>query len=421
MFIDKVKIYIKAGNGGNGIVSFHREKYVQRGGPDGGNGGKGGDIIFRVNKDINNLVSFHYSKHFRADNGLNGEKKNCNGKDGKPLIIQVPKGTLVRDAETNKVIADLYFEDQDYVILKGGKGGKGNAFFATSTRQAPHFSQTGETTKEYNVILELKTIADVGLIGFPNVGKSTLLSTVSSAKPKIANYHFTTLTPNLGVVKYYEHSFVVADIPGLIEGASQGSGLGHDFLRHIERTRMLVHVVDISGIDGRDPYQDYVIINDELKKFNQALASLPQIVALNKCDLLTDDKPIQDFMSKIDKSVKVVQISALNRQNIQDLIKEIYELLKTLPIPEPIAVEEHDFDAKDTTSIDIIKHAEGEYEIVGGYIDNLIRGVVLSDYESQAYFQKRLKDDGIMDMLKQKGAQEGDTVRIREIEFEIVD
>ncbi len=421
MFIDKVKIFIKAGNGGNGIVSFHREKYVQRGGPDGGNGGKGGDIIFKVNKDLNNLVSFHYSKHFRAENGLSGEKKNCNGKDGKPMIIQVPKGTLVRDAETNKIIADLYYEDKDYVILKGGKGGKGNAFFATSTRQSPHFSQSGEATKEYAVILELKTIADVGLIGFPNVGKSTLLSTVSSARPKIANYHFTTLTPNLGVVKYYEHSFVVADIPGLIEGASDGTGLGHDFLRHIERTRMLVHVVDISGIDGRDPYQDYLVINDELKKFNEELAKLPQIVALNKCDLLVDDQPIKDFMSKIDKDVQVIQISALNRKNIQELIKQIYELLKTLPIPEPIPVEDYNFDEKDTTSIDIVKHGEGYYEIVGGYIDNLIRGVVLSDYESQAYFQKRLKDDGIIDMLKQKGAKEGDTVRIREIEFEIVD
>ena len=421
MFIDKVKIYIKAGNGGNGIVSFHREKYVQRGGPDGGNGGKGGDIIFRVNKDLNNLVSFHYSKHFRAENGNPGEKKNSTGKDGKPLIIEVPQGTLVRDSETNKVIADLYYADKDYTILKGGRGGKGNAFYATPTRQAPHFSQHGESTKEYAVILELKTIADVGLIGFPNVGKSTLLSTVTSAKPKIANYHFTTLSPNLGVVKYYEHSFVVADIPGLIEGASEGTGLGHDFLRHVERTRMLVHVIDIASIDGRDPYQDYLTINDELKKFNTKLAELPQIVALNKCDLLQDDEPIKTFKSKIDKDVKVVEISAINRKNIELLIREIYNLLQTLPKAEPLPIEDYNFDAKDTTSIEIICIDKGEFEVVGGYIDNLIRGVVLSDYESQAYFQRRLKDDGILDMLKQKGAQEGDTVRIGDIEFEIVD
>ena len=420
MFIDKVKIYIKAGNGGNGIVSFHREKYIQRGGPDGGNGGKGGDIIFRVNKDLNNLVSFHYSKHFRADNGLNGEKKNCNGKDGKSLVIEVPQGTLVRDSETNKVIADLYYLDKDYVLLKGGKGGKGNAFFATPTRQAPHFSQSGEVTKEYCVILELKTIADVGLIGFPNVGKSTLLSVISSAKPKIANYHFTTLSPNLGVVKYYDHSFVVADIPGLIEGASMGTGLGHDFLRHVERTRLLIHVIDIASVDGREPYQDYLTINDELKKFNEELSKRPQIIVLNKCDLLQDETKIQQFKSHFNDE-KILCISALNRQNIQDLVKEIYQTLSKLPKPEPLPIEEYNFDLKDTTSINITKISDGEFEITGGYIDNLIRGVVLSDYESSAYFQKRLKDDGILEMLKEKGAVNGDSVKIGDIEFEIVD
>lgn len=420
MFIDKVKIYIKAGNGGNGIVSFHREKYVAKGGPDGGNGGTGGNIIFRVNKDLNNLVSFHYSKHFRAADGEKGDKKRCNGKDGKSLVIEVPRGTIIRNAENNKIIEDVFDEDKDYVILKGGRGGKGNAFFATPTRQAPHFSQSGEQTKEYAVILELKTIADVGLIGFPNVGKSTLLSVVTNANPKIANYHFTTLTPNLGVVKYYDHDFVVADIPGLIEGASEGLGLGHDFLRHIERTRMLIHVIDISSIDGRDPYDDYLKINNELYKFSEKLANLPQIIALNKCDLLQDREPIDKFRSHFDNSTKIVEISAVCKDNVKQLIKETYELLVTLPEREPIAIEEYNFDVKDTTSIkiDVINNV---YEVSGGYIDNLIRSVVLSDYASNAFFQKRLKDDGILDKLREHGAKNGDTVKIGNIEFEFID
>ncbi len=421
MFIDKVKIYIKAGNGGNGIVSFHREKYVAKGGPDGGNGGTGGSIIFRVNKDLNNLVAFHYSKHFRAVDGEKGDKKRCNGKDGKDLVIEVPQGTIIRNAENNKIIADIFDVDKKYEILKGGRGGKGNAFFATSTRQAPHFSQSGEITKEYAVILELKTIADVGLIGFPNVGKSTLLSSVTNANPKIANYHFTTLTPNLGVVKYYDHSFVVADIPGLIEGASEGLGLGHDFLRHIERTRMLIHVVDISAIDGRNPYEDYLTINEELKKFSEKLGTLPQIIALNKCDLLVDKKPIEEFRSHFDKNAEIVEISALCKTNVQDLIKKTYELLVTLPERESIAIEEYNFDEKDTTSINILIDEYGVYEVSGGYIDNLIRSVVLSDYESNAFFQRRLKEDGILDKLREKGAKQGDTVRIGNIEFEFVD
>lgn len=420
MFIDKVKIYIKAGNGGNGIVSFHREKYIAKGGPDGGNGGTGGNIIFRVNKDLNNLVSFHYSKHFRAADGEKGDKKRCNGKDGKSLVIEVPRGTIIRNAENNRIIEDIFDEDKDYVVLKGGRGGKGNAFFATPTRQAPHFSQSGEQTKEYAVILELKTIADVGLIGFPNVGKSTLLSVVTNANPKIANYHFTTLTPNLGVVKYYDHDFVVADIPGLIEGASEGLGLGHDFLRHIERTRMLIHVIDISSIDGRSPYDDYVKINKELSKFSEKLSKLPQIIALNKCDLLQDRSAIDEFRSHFDKDVKIIEISALSKKNVKELIKETYDLLVTLPEREAISIEEYNFDVKDTTSIKI-ENINGVFEVTGGYIDNLIRSVVLSDYASNAFFQKRLKDDGILEKLREKGAQNGDTVRIGNIEFEFVD
>ncbi len=422
MFIDKVKIFIKAGNGGDGGLSFLHASGMPNGGPDGGNGGNGGDIIFVISNELNNLAVFHYNKHFRAGNGENGTKRNKNGKDGKDIIVYVPKGTIIRDAETNKVIADMFYENKHYTVLQGGKGGKGNAFYATSTRQAPRFSQAGEQTKEYSIILELKTMADVGLIGYPNVGKSTLLSSITDAKPKIANYHFTTLSPNLGVVKYYDHSFVVADIPGLIKGASQGVGLGHDFLRHVERTRMLVHVIDISSEDGRDPYNDFCVINDELKAFSPVLAELPQIVALNKCDLLygEDINKIKSFIDKVGPKYKVVTISALSRQNIQNLVKEIYDMLVTLPTPEPLPVEYDNFDSKDVKSVEIVREGDA-FLLSGGYIDNVIRGVVLSDYQSAAYFQKRLKDDGIIAMLKAKGAKNGDTVKIKDIEFEYVD
>lgn len=424
MFIDKVKIFIKAGDGGNGVVSFLHASGLPNGGPDGGNGGKGGDVVFVISNDVDNLVSFHYSKHFRAGNGENGSKRNRNGKDGKDIYIYVPKGTVIRDAETNKVIEDMFFENKHYVILKGGRGGKGNAFFATSTRQAPKFSQMGEKTKEYAVILELKTIADVGLIGYPNVGKSTLLSCITDARPKIANYHFTTLTPNLGVVKYYEHSFVVADIPGLIRGASEGVGLGHDFLRHIERTRLLVHVVDISSSEGREPYKDFQEINKELKSFSSKLAKLPQIIALNKVDLIANrpdgKKIIDDFKEKVGNKYTVVPISAMAQANVKSLVDEIWKKLKDLPQPKPIKVEYKDFDIKDTTSIKIEK-IDNYYEISGGYIEQLIRGIVLSDYQSASYFQKRLRDDGIIKMLKEKGAKNGDTIKIKDIEFELVD
>lgn len=421
MFVDSVKIYIKAGNGGKGAVSFRREKGIPNGGPDGGNGGRGGNIVFRASKDMNNLLSFRFSAHFRAENGENGGKNNCIGKSGQDLIIHVPQGTIVKDAETDKVIADIYYLDRDYVLLKGGDGGKGNSFFRSPTRQAPHFSQTGETTKEHAVKLELKTLADVGLIGFPNVGKSTLLSVVSNAKPKIANYHFTTLSPNLGVVKYYEHSFVVADIPGLIEGASEGQGLGHDFLRHIERTRMLVHVIDISASDGRDPYQDYLTINAELKKFNEKLSTLPQIIVLNKTDLLTDNSNIEKFKGKFNKNTKIIPISALLRENVENLIKEIYETLSKLPQSTPIDIEEFNFDKKDTDAIIIDKITDGYFKLGGGFIEEISRGIVVSDYESLSYFWKRLKNDGIIDMLKEKGLKNNDTILIGGIEYEFTE
>lgn len=422
MFIDNVKIYIKAGNGGKGAISFRREKGIPNGGPDGGNGGRGGDIIFRATRDMNNLVNFRFHSHFRAQNGEPGGTNNKIGKSGEDLVILVPQGTIIRDDESGKVICDLFYLDKDYVLLKGGEGGKGNCFFKSATRQAPHFSQTGETTKEHAVRLELKTLADVGLIGYPNVGKSTLLSVISNAKPKIANYHFTTLSPNLGVVKYYEHSFVVADIPGLIEGASKGMGLGHDFLRHVERTRMLVHVIDISSEDGREPFLDYLSINDELKKFNPKLASLPQIVVLNKIDRLNNDYfPIEEFLHRIDKGVKVVTVSALQREHIEELIREIWKILEKLPQQVPVDVEEFGFDKKDTTAVIINKLEEHTYEISGGFIDNISRGIVVNDYESLSYFWKRLKNDGIIDLLKQKGVKDGDTVRIGKVDFEYIE
>lgn len=421
MFVDSARIFIKAGNGGKGAISFRHEKGIANGGPDGGNGGKGGDVIFRVSKDLNNLVKFKYSTHFKAQNGEPGSNNNKNGKSGKDLIIEVPQGTVVRDFETKKIIADLFYLDKDYVILRGGEGGKGNTFFKSATRQAPHFSQTGEVVEEHSVILELKTLADVGLIGFPNVGKSTLLSVVSNARPKIANYHFTTLTPNLGVVKYYEHSFVVADIPGLIDGASEGLGLGHEFLKHIERTRLLVHVIDISSQDGRDPYKDYLVINKELKNFNEALSKLPQIVVLNKIDKIRDFFVVEEFKHRLNGVHKVVCVSALCRDNTQELIKVIWGELAKLPKPTPIDVEEFGFDKKDKTAINITKIKPHLFELSGGFIENITRGIVVNDYESLSYFWKRLKNDGVIDMLKDKGVKDGDSIKIGNVEFEFVD
>jgi len=422
MFVDSVIIYIKAGNGGKGAISFRREKGIPNGGPDGGNGGKGGDVIFKVSRDMNNLISFRYAAHYRAQNGETGEGNNRTGKSGKDLVVKVPQGTIIKDHETGKIIADMFYVDRDYVILRGGEGGRGNTFFKTSTRQAPHFSQTGEVTKEYSVDLELKTLADVGLIGYPNVGKSTLLSAISNAKPKIANYHFTTLSPNLGVVKYYDHDFVVADIPGLIEGASEGQGLGHDFLRHIERTRMLVHVIDISQQDGRDPYRDFVVINKELANFNKTLATRPQVVVLNKIDQVKDFFVVEDFKQKVErKGYKVVPVSAVCHDNIDEMLRVIWQELEKLPQATPIDIEEYGFDDKDKTAIKVDKLADHIYELSGGFIDNVIRGIVVNDYESLSYFWKRLKNDGIIDMLKEKGLKDGDTVRIGKVEFEYIE
>ncbi|HCS94687.1 MAG TPA: hypothetical protein DIV38_02995 [Clostridiales bacterium] len=419
MFIDKAKIYIKSGNGGNGCTSFYTEKYVPDGGPDGGDGGKGGDVIFTVDERLNSLTDFRYEQHFRAANGENGSSRFCHGKNAPDLVVKVPRGTIIRDAETGKIIADMYEENATVTVLKGGYGGKGNARFKSSRRKAPRFSQTGEVTDEHAVTLELKTIADVGLVGYPNVGKSTLLSVISSAKPKIANYHFTTLSPNLGVVKRYDGAFVVADIPGLIEGAGDGVGLGTEFLRHVDRTRLIVHVVDISGSEGRDPVADYRTINAELKKYDKRLASLPQIVALNKADLLMDDEAVKNFRRHVRKPIYL--ISGATRQGIDALLDAVYDKLQTLPPAEKLDYEPFEYERRDTTGFTVTRDDDGGFDVGGGLVEELARNVVLDSYDSFRYFQKKLKETGIIKALRKAGAKDGDTVRVLDIEFEYVE
>lgn len=420
MNTDKVTISIKSGNGGSGKVSFHREKFVERGGPDGGDGGNGGSIFFVADKNKNTLIDFQYVKKFEAENGDGGSGKMQNGKNGKDVYIKVPCGTVIKDASTDQVLADMYADGQVYLALPGGRGGKGNNFFKSPTRQSPRFSQLGEVTDWYEVVLELKTIADVALVGKPNVGKSTLLSVITNAKPKIADYEFTTLSPNLGVVKIFDDSFVVADIPGLIDGASEGAGLGHEFLAHIERTRLVVHVIDASGYYGNDIVDDYNTINKELKKYNERLATLPQIVVFTKLDLVDDiDEKIKYFRSKVKDKVEIVPISSVTHQNVNDLVKKVYATLKTLPKSEPIPVEQTELAKKDTTSVKIEMLEPHVYEVSGGYLNELQRGIVFNDTQSLAYFQMRLQKDGIYDKLKSEGCVDGDTVIFGALQYEI--
>ncbi len=420
MNTDKVTISIKSGNGGSGKVSFHREKFVERGGPDGGDGGNGGSIFFVADKNKNTLIDFQYVKKFEAENGDGGSGKLQNGKNGKDVYIKVPCGTVIKDASTDQVLADMYADGQVYLALAGGRGGKGNNFFKSPTRQSPRFSQLGEVTDWYKVVLELKTIADVALVGKPNVGKSTLLSVITNAKPKIADYEFTTLSPNLGVVKIYDDSFVVADIPGLIDGASEGAGLGHEFLAHIERTRLVVHVIDASGYYGNDIVDDYKTINKELKKYNEKLAKLPQIVVFTKLDLVDDiDAKIKYFRDNVKDKVEIVPISSVTHQNVNDLIKKVYSTLKTLPKGEPIPVEQTELAKKDTTSVKIEMLEPHVYEVSGGYLNELQRGIVFNDTQSLAYFQMRLQKDGIYDKLKAEGCVDGDTVIFGALQYEI--
>lgn len=423
MFLDRVKISIKAGNGGKGSVSFLRTALTANGGPDGGDGGKGGDIIFKATDQLNTLYSFRFQKKFVAENGADGNKKNQTGKSGKDEIILVPTGTVLINPASNKIIADLSKDGQTFVALKGGVGGHGNAFYKSSVKQAPSFSQMGEVVTQKEIILELKTIADVGLVGYPNVGKSTLLSVISNANPKIANYPFTTIYPNLGVCEVLGESFVVADIPGLIDGASEGLGLGHYFLKHIERVRLIVHLIDISESEGRNFLEDYVHINNELKAYRQELAKTEQIVVFSKCDLLDEDE-LKSRLDKFEKEYNIkdyICISSYTRDGVEDLKKKILEKLKNIPKKPPLDVEEFDFDAKDFSSIEVKRESDGSFVVLGGRIENLARGVVISDPLSFAYFQTKLKEMGVIDLLKEKGLKSGDTVVIKDITFEYTD
>ena len=420
MFIDRAKINIKAGNGGNGITSFIHYKGKVSGGPDGGDGGKGGDVIFVADKHVTSLADYYYKNKFVAENGENGGPKDCFGKSGEDLILKVPLGTVIKDYESGNIIADMFYEGQKKVVLVGGEGGKGNAKFANSRRRAPHFSQTGEKTETKRVVLELKTIADVGLVGFPNVGKSTILSKITRARPKIANYHFTTLSPNLGVCDYYDNQFIVADIPGLIEGASDGAGLGIEFLRHIERTRMLVHVVDISGVEGRDPYEDYLKINAELKNYSPALAKLKQIIAVNKLDMYDAEERLAEFKKKLGRKGKIVPISAITGEGLDKLKGEIFKVLEKLPPVKPLEFEEFNYVKPDRLDYDIFKEGE-TFVIEGTLVEVLKRNVVMDDMNSLAYLHKVLRDRGIIDELRKMGATDKSTIIIGGEEFELID
>ncbi len=425
MFVDKAKIKIKAGDGGDGAVSFHREKYVAAGGPDGGDGGKGGDVVFVVDDNFSTLIDFRYKRKYVADRGQNGGAKRCSGRNADDLIIKVPRGTVIKDAETGRILADLS-SNEPKIIAKGGRGGKGNQHFATSTRQIPRFAKPGYPGQEFEVTLELKLIADVGLVGFPNVGKSTLISVVSAAKPKIANYHFTTLTPVLGVVKVEdEKSFVMADIPGLIEGASDGTGLGHEFLRHVERCRLIVHILDVSGVEGRNPVEDFEIINKELANFSEDLAQCPQIVAGNKCDMATPEQ-IEEVRKYIEsKGFQFFEISAATTQGTKSLVDAVSSMLDTLPPvrefePQPLTDEELRDTASDNREFTIEIDEEGVYCVEAKWLEPIMRTVNMDDYSSLQYFQRVLRTSGIIDKLEEMNINEGDTVSIFGWEFDYI-
>lgn len=421
MFVDIVKITIKAGDGGNGAVSFHREKYVNAGGPDGGNGGKGGDIVFQAKDNLSTLIDFRYKKSYTAKNGDNGGARRSTGKSAPDTVIYVPRGTIVKDTETDRILADIS-GDEPVIVARGGKGGKGNMNFATPTRQIPRFAKPGYPGEKFDVTLELKLLADVGLVGFPNVGKSSLISVVSAAKPEIANYHFTTITPVLGVVKYGENAFVMADIPGLIEGASEGVGLGHAFLRHVERCRLIVHVVDVSEIEGRDCIDDFEKINTELRNFSVELAERPQIVAANKSDMATEEQILKLKKYVEEKGLPFYVISAATTSGTKELIDGVAEKLETLPPvlryeAEPLTFEELEKINEAKRSFTVEK-ADDHYFIVNAdWLAPILSTVNMEDYESLQYFQRVLRYSGIIDALENAGVEEEDTVAIFDFEF----
>lgn len=421
MFVDKVRITVCGGRGGDGAVAFHREKYVAAGGPDGGDGGHGGNVILRVNDNLSTLLDFRYKRKYAAPSGVNGQGRNMNGKRGEHMIIQVPRGTVVRDAATNQIIVDMS-TGEDFVIAKGGRGGWGNGHFATASRQVPRFAKVGLKGEERDIILELKLLADVGLVGFPNVGKSTLLSVTSNARPKIANYHFTTLFPNLGVIYVDEGvSFVMADIPGIIEGAAEGAGLGHDFLRHIDRCRLLLHVVDVSGSEGRDPVEDFNAICDELANYSIDLSDRPMIVAANKCDLLPPDSDNLHRLRTIVEAAgcELYEISAGTTQGTRNLMRVVAERLRTLP---PVTIYEPEYvapvaEAGDPQNLEI-DHLGHTWVVSGVWLDRLVQNINFDDYEARNHFDQLLRKSGLFARLEEMGIEDGDTVNIYDLEFE---
>ena len=425
MFADRAKIYVKSGKGGDGHVSFRREKYVPNGGPDGGDGGKGGDVYFEVDEGLNNLTDFRHIRRYCAENGENGGKRNCAGKSGEDIVIKVPEGTVIKEAESGKVITDMSGENRRFLLLNGGKGGNGNQHYATSTMQAPRYAQPGQPAQELELLLELKVIADVGLVGFPNVGKSTFLSKVTNARPKIANYHFTTLNPNLGVVDLEDaKGFVIADIPGLIEGASEGVGLGHEFLRHIERTKLIVHIVDAASTEGRDPIEDIYAINKELEAYNEEIALRPQIIVANKIDMIYgEEDPVAKIKAEFEpKGVPVYAISAISGQGLRELLYDINNQLEKLDA-KPVIFEqeffpEYHFDVASEPFEVVYDEEENAYVVEGPRIEKMLSYTNLESEKGFKFFQDFLKDNGILEQLEALGINEGDTVRMYGLSFD---
>jgi GTPase len=429
MFVDQTKIYVKGGDGGNGMVAFRREKYVPMGGPAGGDGGKGANVVFEVNEGLRTLMDFRYQRHWKAPRGEHGMSKNQHGKNAKDMIVKVPPGTVVMDAETKEVIADLVENGQRAIIAKGGRGGRGNSRFATPSNPAPELAENGEPGQERDVILELKLLADVGLVGFPSVGKSTLLSVVSSAKPKIAEYHFTTIVPNLGMVETEDNrSFVMADLPGLIEGASEGVGLGHQFLRHIERTRVIVHVIDMAAIEGRDPYEDYLTINKELEEYNLRLTERPQIIVANKMDMPEAEENLKNFKERLEEDFPIFSISALSRKGLRELLYAIADKIEETP-EFPLDHEEEETGVNrvlykheaDPEAFYITREPDGSFVIQGEKVEKLFKMTNFQTEESVRRFARQLRGLGVDEALRAKGAKDGDTVKLLDFEFEFVD
>lgn len=426
MFVDQVSVYVKAGDGGNGLASYRREKYVPMGGPAGGDGGKGGDIVFEVDEGLNTLMDFRYNRHFKAKRGENGMSKGQHGKNSEHRIVSVPPGTTVVDEDTGEVIADLTTHRQQAIIAHGGRGGRGNIRFATAKNPAPDIAENGEPGQERNIKVELKLIADVGLVGFPSVGKSTFLSVVSAAKPKIADYHFTTLAPNLGVVETADHrGFVLADLPGLIEGASEGIGLGHQFLRHVERTRLIIHVIDMGSTEGRDPYEDFVAINKELVKYDEKLSRRPQIVAANKMDMLDAEENLQKFKEQMDPNIEIYPVSALTKDGLRDLLFAVANKLEEIPKQEE-SLEQTDetvvyrFKEEDVP-FKITRDPDGAYVLYGEKIEKLFKMTDLTRDEAAQRFARQLRTMGVDRELRERGAEDGDAVRILDYEFEFIE